>query len=266
MREIRPNEQKLLGCAKQGIWCDFLENRDSEDAVITIRGEFLREILLTAPTPGERILALRLKGAVIEGVIDLCDSSNIDGGNLPPILFEQCVLKGDVRKPDAAVLTARHAHLSRLSLTRCKFGRIDISNAIIDGDLAIDEVRPLSQFRPCQVIARRVCIRGMVNARQAKLKIPRNRKIPYFDIDDYAFDFSGADINGPVYLCPDFFADGGVSFQEATVEGSIWAIEAKLLAGANTAFRGDSLKCTGTVSLQSSDVVGDIVFLAATAG
>jgi hypothetical protein len=264
-------KQKLLDCAQRGIWCDFSEVKDAKKAAVTIRGEWLREILLTAATPGKRIQALRLKGAVIEGVIDLRDCSNADGGSLPPFLLERCVLKGDVVHPEMAVLTARHAHLSRLSLTGCQFGRIDISNAVLDGDLAIDEVCPLDDSRPCQVSARRVCIRGMVNARKTKLRIPLTQLIPEFNTPDYAFDFSGAHIDGPIYLCPDFSAIGGVNLAEAIVEGSIWAIGAKIIGGSGVAFSGQSLNCTGAIVLRSEKgkrciIKGGVELLAATAG
>lgn len=268
---MNQTEQKLLDCAQHGIWCDFFSGQHSATPMVTIKGGFLREILLTASTPANRIQALRLRGAIIEGVIDLRDGSNLEGGSLPPILLDQCVLNGDITDPSAAAFTARHAHLARLSLTGCRFGRIDISNAVLDGDFVIDGVHPLDETRSCHVCARRVCIRGMVNARNTLLRIPLDQFIPDFNIPDYALDFSGAQIDGTVYLYPGFSAIGGVSFGEAIVKGSIWAIGAKLVGGAGAAFKGQSLNCNGTIALRSEEdkpciIEGDVDFLGLTAG
>src|SRR6185503_6612707 len=182
---------------------------------------------------------------------------------LPPLLLEGCRLAGDAGDAKRPSLSARHAHLARLSLTGCLFSRIDLGNAVVDGDLAIDEVDALAPGGPCQVSARRVRVRGLVNARRAHLRIALDQRIPDFDIPDYALDLSGASIDGSVYLPGGFVAEGGVNVGNARIEGDLWATSARFVAGAGDALRGQHVRCRGVLGLNGKEgapctFVGDV--------
>ena len=69
-----------------------------EEADITVRGIFLRELLLGLRAPAKdaeansRLHGVRLRGAIIKGEIDLSDCKGAAGIPLPPLLLEHCII------------------------------------------------------------------------------------------------------------------------------------------------------------------------------
>lgn len=235
------NEEALLQAMNQRQWCVFGTAAPDAAAGRKLGGSLIRD-LLTGTIPGQNrqsySFGVRLRGAYIQGPIDLNEGRNADLGPLPPLLLEHCTLAGNPDDAREAALKARHAFLARLSLSGSRFSRIDISDARIEGDLAVDCVAPLTNCQNCQLTARRAWIDGRINARGARFKIPHGQKIPDFDINDYAFDLANAHVESSLYLYPGFVAEGGISVLGAKVEGDIWCLGAHLIAGAGVAFRG----------------------------
>jgi uncharacterized protein YjbI with pentapeptide repeats len=265
------NENKLLTSLNAREQCELGSDVPTANDAKVIAGSFIRDILvggMPAHSPHSYTFGVRLCGAYIQGPIDLCEGRNAEHGPLPPLLLENCVLEGNLDNVGEAVLNGRHACFSRLSLSGCLLGRVDLSDAQIEGDLAVDCVGPLDETRSCQLTARGATINGRINARQAAFRIPLDALIPHFGIADSAFDLTDAYVDSSLYLCPGFEAIGGVSVAGAKIEGNIWCLGAHLVKGAGQAFDGQSLTCRGVLSFSATDdhptqIEGNIGLLAA---
>lgn len=293
-------EKNLIDAAFRGEWAGVpklpvLSNLFvQEEANITIRGAFLREFLLGLHPPATgaeqnlRLHGIRLRGAIIKGEIDLGDCTGMDGAPLPPLLLEHCIMsdgtlveccivRDGVKQKILRAINASNARLSRLSLNGCRVGgRIDLTDATLDGDLEISGVAPLDNDSPCQIFARRCRIDGSVIAATAHLRILSGQLIEV-DVPDFALNLTDAKIQGSIILQPGFRAEGGVSVRGAHVGGDIWAEAAKFTASDEIAFRAESLQCGGAVALRGyketgdqesrhCEVLGRLDFLSATIG
>ncbi|SHL77855.1 hypothetical protein SAMN05216428_10625 [Nitrosospira sp. Nsp11] len=300
-------EKELIDTAFRGNWAgpaklpvlsEFFAQEDSrlfvqEEADITVRGIFLRELLLGLRAPAKdaeatsRLHGVRLRGAIIKGEIDLSDCKGAGGTPLPPLLLDRCIIHdGPIIKYPAVrngasveekilnAINASNVRLSRLSLCGCRIsGRVDLTDATLDGDLEISDVAPLDNGSPCQIFARRCRIGGSVIAQRTHFRIQPGQ-CTEFGIPDYALNLVSAEIHGSIVLQPDFHAQGGVSVRGAHVSGDIWAEAAKFVAPGKIAFRAESLQCDGTVALHGSEdknkehyeVEGNLDFLSATIG
>lgn len=293
-------ENQLIDAAFRGEWAGPSKLPDltsstpltpPQQAEITIDGAFLRKLLLDlvnspANTQNPRMYGVRLRGAIIEGEIDLSDCTGRQGASLPPLLLEDCIIRnGDLAKRDIVcentlakqeirrAINATNARLSRLSLNRCRVdGRIDLTGAKLDGDLEINDIAPLNSDCPCQIFARRCRINGSVIAKNAQLKIPAGLRTE-FDVSDYALNLVNAEIRGSIMLQPDFRAEGGVDVRGARVSRDIWAEAATFIALDRIAFRAQSLQCDGVVALRGlkkkeafCNVQGCLDFIGATIG
>lgn len=302
-------ERELIDAAFRGDWAgsaklpvlsEFFVQEDSrlfvqEEADITVRGIFLRELLLGLRAPAKdaeansRLHGVRLRGAIIKGEIDLSDCKGAAGTPLPPLLLEHCIIHdgSGIKNPvvrngtsgEEKILSAVNAsnvRLSRLSLRGCRIsGRVDLTDATLDGDLEISDVAPLDNGSPCQIFASRCRIGGSVIAQRTHLRIPDGQRSE-FDTPDYALNLSAAEIHGFVMLQPSFYAQGGVSVRGAHVSSDIWAEAAIFSASDEIAFRAESLQCDGAVALRGKEgtggyycqceVLGELDFMGATIG
>jgi hypothetical protein len=267
-------EKKLIGAAFRGDWVGpdklpvLSRPFGQEEIDITVRGTFLRELLLGLRVPGgdaeqdSRLHGVRLRGAIIKGEIDLSDCKGVGGAPLPPLLLEHCIIsdveystahdEGAENKDALVAINASNTRLSRLSLNGCRVaGRVDLTHATLDGDLEISDVAPLDE-RSCQLFAPRCRIDGSVIAMRTHLRIPDGHHTE-FGTSDYALNVAGAEIHGSIMLQPDFYAQGGVSVRGTRVNGDIWAEAATFRASNEIAFRAESLQCGGAVALHGSE-------------
>lgn len=275
-------EDDLIDKAQCGEWLDL--GRDvphPADATRIIEAKLLRSLMLglhprcgnaCAPAKPGRIVAIRIRGAIIDGRLDLRGCCDSQGTPLPPLLLHDCLIRGDIaRPPNEPVIDARRAQLGRLSLSRSKVGRIDLSFATLRGDLEIDGIQPIDVYRACQVLARECVVSGSVNASRVQLRIPADQMLDDFpSVADYALNLAGARISGDVFLQPDFHSDGGVNVAGARVSGCIWAEGCELSTSGETAFRAERLQCE-VVALRSGKngtckIHGRVDFLNATIG
>ncbi len=194
--------------------------------------ELCKEILLglirSPAVAGQdpRVRGVRLRGAVIKGEIDLSDCTGIRGAPLPPLLLEYCVIDGTTVNDIPIAIDASNARIYRLSLNRCRVaGRIDLTNAVLEGDLEISNIAPLDT-RSCQIFGRQCQINGSVIAENAHLRTQPTKS----DVDDmdYALNLVNADIHRSLILQPAFHAEGGVNIRGIRVNRDIWAEAAKL--------------------------------------
>ena len=130
-------EQKAAKAASMGEWFDV---RTSHEAPI-ISGSFLRRILLGHPSEGVEPASLmvppetgvRIRGASIDGEIDLSlDAAAAGGFLLPALALEDCTI------PSAINLS--NCRLSRLSLNGSRITRLDASGAEIGGTVDLSRV------------------------------------------------------------------------------------------------------------------------------
>ena len=233
------------------------------DPGVTVPATVMRDVILGlhpilwGKYNGRRIQGVKLEGATIVGVIQLRDCSGPDGGALAPLLLHRCVLAGDREQPSQPAIDARHARLAHLSLSGSKVRSVDLSDATLGGDLDIDQLSPIDDEQPCQVLARHCHINGSVLAQGAHLRIPDGQQLAEFGIPDYALNLFGAVVDGSLHLQPKFRASGGVNVAGASIRGDIWAECASLSAANSIAFRAQSLRCQGVVALRGAIVSGD---------
>lgn len=233
-------KQAIIVQARRNDWYVASKSLPSRDTGTVVEAAFLRELLLGVGGEPERPLAVRLRGVVIRGQLDLRDCSGPGGSGLPPLLLSDCLFIGDAGEPVADghdpdeledwCLRAEHACFSRLSLRRCQVGRLNLKRARLLSDLELRELRPLA--RPateraaplCQVYADGVHIEGALFASGTELQI-RDGQCLEDDkaISVYALHLANARVAGDVMLQPGFRAVGGVSLRGAVVNGNVWA-------------------------------------------
>ena len=250
-------EKRLVDAALSGDWVELSSGLPKMGQVgVSVDAALLRALMLgvlpLAPDErhGLRTQGIRLRGAILEGVLDLRDCAGNEGGPLPPLLLEKCIIAGDPTDANLAAIDARHACLSRLVLSGSRVGRIELTGASLAGDLEINDVAPIDDARPCQICASGSRIDGSVIAARANLRIPHGQRLGRFDVADYALELSNADVHGNVVLQPHFRADGGVNLGGAHVHGDIWGEGAHLIASEEMAFRAQMLRCEGVVALR----------------
>src|SRR5262249_45985578 len=104
----------------------------------TISADFLRHLLLGLPATPEpwpvRLPGVRVRGACIEGVLDLSSCAGPNGAGLPALTLEACDI--------AAPIDLTDARLARFSLRGSRIGEVRARGLRIDGSLDIGGVSP----------------------------------------------------------------------------------------------------------------------------
>jgi hypothetical protein len=185
-----------------------------------------------------------ISGSTIEGLLRLTDARGSSGEASNALVLKECVLIGQ-RGADAATpaLDASHGHLQRLSLIDCQAGGVELSGAMIAGDLVLDGLRSVEGEEGCWVKARGARIGGSVTAREARLGLPwwpsESSDTPWTPASNgywrtitrpEALDLSNAQIAGSLILRPNFTSRGGVSISVATIGGWLDARGARIEA------------------------------------
>jgi len=297
------NKKKLLDASIKGQWCELSKTiPDITASEYCIKADYIRSLLLgiTPPLPGKpnnkRVQAVKLRGAIIDGFLDLEDCSGPDGTPLPPLLLENCILTGggynkNKEGMDKANISidASHACLSRLSLQNCQVGIIYLNDAKIHGNLEMHGIKRIIKNKsnkdnndkpkkniPCQIIAQGCYVDGSIIIQKTTLVYSENQ-LSKRNKPDFALNIRGAEVTGSCIFQPNFIAVGGVNIADAHVKGEIWAEGAKFIASDETAFFAQALKCDGVVAIRTlfkdnniktsiCKVFGEINFFAASIG
>jgi hypothetical protein len=126
--DLRDSEHMVVQRTCEGLEADFSNVASGEP----IRAGFLRKLLLQLePQWLVRAPGVRIRGARIEGVLDLKDCAGAGGDGLPALELLDCEI--------ADLINVSHARLARLSLRKSRFvgllghgcvvqGAIDLSN------------------------------------------------------------------------------------------------------------------------------------------
>jgi nitrogen fixation protein len=220
-----------------------------------VRSAFLRHLLLGLPAPKEpwpvRLPGVRIRGAGIEGSLDLADCAGPGGAGLPALALEAC----EIAEP----LDLANARIARLSLRGSRFGEIRARGARIDGALDISGAAPLNDA--AWIDAHAAVIDGDLLGRGAHLRIPPPRTgIAHRDAR-YALRLSGAEIRGSVDLMGEFTAIGGVALDTAHVTGDVVARGARISAGEGDAIGAQAARFDGVVILGDGFVCAGVIWL-----
>lgn len=243
-------EAEVVARTARGEVADFGE---SERPVL--RADFLRHLLLGLPAPVDawpiRLPGVRIKGACVEGLLDLGNCAGPSGAGLPALGLEGCEI--------AAPLDLSDACLARLSLRGSQVGEIRARGVRIDGTLDIAGVAPLHEA--AWIDAHGAVIDGDLIARGTSLRVPAPRAgIAHRDAR-YALRLSGAEIRGSLDLMGDFTAIGGVALDTAHVTGDVIARGARIGAGEGDAIGAQAARFDGVVILSDGFVAAGVIWL-----
>ena len=227
--DLSPHEHFVVERTRLGEIADFTPMAGPGGAKPVVRAGFLRKLMLeldpswTVRTPG-----VRLKGARIEGALDLTDCSGVGATGLPALALVDCEI------PD--VIDVSHARLARLSLQGSRLTRLIAVEAEIDGELDLCAVAALDAGGHDVLTAklRGARVDGDLLARGAKFA----RAI---DSNEDALMLQGADISGNVLLDDGFEAFGCVWMQQIKIGGGLSCEGAQLLNRSET---GDAAALT----------------------
>lgn len=261
--EFTAEERFVLGKTTLGLVADFTSLEGyQENAKPVVSAAFLRRLILEL-IPNARIgmPGVRLRGARLQGDLDLGDCSGPDGG-MPALTFEQCDLF------DAINLSG--ARLSRLSIAGSRLRMLVGAGVRIDGDFVFDHVRPApngSSEGYAQIAMRAARIEGDVWGREAALRSPGGGAA--------ALNLISAQIKGGVALDVGFCAQGSVLLADARIGGTLQCSGAhfdapKAIAldvsnaqiGGNVFMSADGVRpfqSDGQVSISAAKIGGDVV-------
>jgi hypothetical protein len=151
---------------------------------------------------------VRIRGARIDGVLDLTDCSGPAGDGLPALALLDCEI------PELIDLS--HARLARLSLQGSRLTRLVAVEAQVDGEIDLSATAPLGAHGHETLTARLRGIRvdGDLMARGAKFARAT-------DSNDHALTLKSADIHGSVLLDEGFEAFGCVRLSSIRIGGRL---------------------------------------------
>jgi hypothetical protein len=240
-----PVERKLRNDVAAGDPSDFrgwkaTPGRGEERPIV--QASLIKELVMDAAAPS----GVQISYVTIVGILDLAYARRSDGSECNALLLKDCALVGAHQSfsgpagiPPASgrghgdegtlALDARHSRLGLISLKNCRVDGIDLSSAVISGDLIIDGLRPLARRRSCWVRARGLRVGGAVTVSGARLRLPE--KLPGYwagewadKPDPYALDLAGARITGALIVRNRFVAHGGVNLARTTVGGGLFML------------------------------------------
>src|SRR3954471_5345464 len=135
-----------MASPKQELFDAVAAGRPAELTNKPISAESLRRLMLgiegNVSLPKLTSAGILVHGAIVTERLDLDNGIGAAGAGLPPLILKDCTLQEG--------LSARHAHLSRLSLSGCRFGAptdedkdkptLDLEGATILSDLTLDRI------------------------------------------------------------------------------------------------------------------------------
>lgn len=217
---------------------------------------------------------VRIRGARIQGVLDLTDCQGDGGQGLPGLALENCILEGGSSTEPGIDLS--RARLAALSLSGSRFSYLRAINCVVDGGVTVRYVRPtgtwvpqtfpiddpawrgrplgqdlvptegdwtegrLAQSAPWPARADEHCRLDFEGLRAGGAFDICHSRLRSPDKSWYALDLARATIDGPVYLS-DLAAEGGVSLNTARISGQVEASGARFVAGHDDALSAENV-------------------------
>ncbi|MGE0662662.1 MAG: hypothetical protein AB7H66_03545 [Hyphomonadaceae bacterium] len=246
--DLSPHEHFVVERTNAGEIADFSAMGGPGGAKPNVRAGFLRKLLLrldpswTIRTPG-----VRIRGARIEGVLDLTDCS---GEGLPALLLTEC----EIPEP----IDLSHARLARLSFAGSRMSRLAAIETQVDGEFNLCNVAPIEAHGREILTAklRGMRVDGDVLARDAKFARA-------LDSDDDALMLQGAEIAGNLLLDGAFEAFGCLWLANAKIDGG-FSCEGATLLNRSEDTSGQAINADGarfdTVLMRKVKVEGEVRF------
>lgn len=212
----------------------------------TVQASFLRRLILGLETVGKpHLVALKVRGAVIQGVLDLVDCVGPEGGSLPALVLEDCVL------PERLDLSG--ASIARFSISDSRFCEVWAVGTKVDGEFAFQRTRPVGEANDANGTAyirlRRARIGGDVNGRGTTCLVAPVADHPFSPRKVDALELQGAEIGGALLLDHKFSARGGVWLMSARIAGNVSCYNASFLNPGGVAIAADGAAIGGDMFL-----------------
>jgi hypothetical protein len=216
--DLSPHEHFVMERTRSGEVADFTPMAGAGGAKPAVRSGFLRKLMLGfEPSWAVRGPGVRIKGARIEGALDLSDCAGTGDAALPALNLEGCDL------PEAVDLS--QARLARVALTACRLSRLIAVDAIVDGLLSVAGSAPIGDAgaETLKIDLRGARVGGDVRLAGASLaRAPEDGASVVLNAD-------GAEIGGDLALDDGFEALGAVSLSGARIAGSLLCEGAQFL-------------------------------------
>jgi hypothetical protein len=179
-----------------------------------LRAGFLRKLLLCLePSWAIQLPGVRIKGARIEGALDLADCLGASGAGLPALCLEHC----DVPE----IIDVRRARFSRLSVNHSRIVGVNGHGCAVVSALSFDSVTPLAEGEGAEawLCFRDAEIGGDCSGRAAHIAMGARTLDgvrPFTPLD-----LEGARIAGHLHLDGHFVAHGCVLIKNSRIGGSV---------------------------------------------
>ncbi len=250
--DLSPHEHFVAERTRAGEVADFSPLGAADGGKPSIRAGFLRRLMLGLDSSWSvRAPGVRIKGARLEGALDLTDCSE-----LPALSLDSC------DAPDT--INLNRASIARLALTRCRLHAVLARDARIGGDIDLSAAEPLG---PAGAETLCVDISGATIAAAARFS---STKLARGELESHALKLDASAIGGDLLFDNGFEAFGAISMQRTRVGGSLSCASAALLnrtddaTGAALAAHG--ARIDGDVALSDLKAEGVLYFSGARIG
>lgn len=249
--DLSPHEHFVVERTNAGEIADFSAMGGPGGAKPIVRAGFLRKLLLRLdPSWAIRTPGVRIKGARIEGVLDLTDCS---GEGLPALSLVECEI------PETVDLS--HARLARVSFEGSRMTRLVGVETRIGGELNLSNVAPITLEGKETFTA---LLRGLhINGDFLGIGAKFARDV---DRPDDGLMLESAEVTGNVLFQDDFEVFGCLSLGYCRIAGTLSLANARFLNrtndGTGCAITADSVQ-VGDVLLRDSQVEGTLHFVGA---
>jgi hypothetical protein len=210
--DLSPHEHFVVERTRLGELADFSPMGGPGGAKPAVRAGFLRKLML-ALDPDWRLTSagVRIKGARIDGVLDLTDCSGAGAA----LSLEGCEI--------VEAVDVGRARLARLALIDCRVAKLTAAHTIIDGALDLSGAAPIGDAGAETFIAD---LRG---ARIGGDVVARGAHFCRATAADIVLALDGAQIGGDLLLDEGFEALGCVSLAGVHLSGSLRCDGAQLM-------------------------------------
>ncbi len=253
--DLSPHEHFVVERTLAGETADFTPMAGPGGAKPIIRSGFLRKLMLGVdPTWTIRTPGVRLKGARVEGVLDLTDCSGVGAAGLPALALVECEI------PD--IIDLSHSRLARFSLLNSRLTRLVAVETQIDGELDLCGVAPLGApgQETLTVKLRGARIDGDLAARDAKFARAT-------ESTEDALMLQGIEVAGTVFFDGAFEAFGCIWLQQARLMGGLSCEGGQMLnrseAGDAAAFTADGAEISSVLMRNGFKAEGEVRFVGA---
>ncbi len=253
IRELSPAEERLVRAVEEGMIADF----EADGPRPEVRAEVVRRLLLGVPlleggppraTP---VTGVRMRSAVVAGILDLDGATLTNQGVLPPLSLEQCLIHEPMK--------LEAVRIRRLSLAGSRFQALRAPGLHCSGVLDLTRVEPVHSAEEdepqiCHVELPGAVLHGGIRAPKAKLVAPSRPDDEVWDrsagLTQFALNLKNATVRGDLELQPEFEAIGGVTIHGIDLTGDVWLDGARLIGDEGEALRAQGARVGGAIVIR----------------